>query len=40
MRVTLFNLGITRKLLFPDLDGLADWLRYMKWELPFDAQSY
>lgn len=39
MRVTLFNLGITRKLLFPDLDGLADWLRYMKWGLYFDTQS-
>ena len=26
----LFNYGITRKLLFPELDGLADWLKQMK----------
>jgi len=37
MRVALFNLGITRKLLFPELDGLADWLGYMKWGFPFDG---
>jgi hypothetical protein len=26
----LFNYGIIRKLLFPELDGLADWLKRMK----------
>lgn len=26
----LFNYGITRKLLFPELDGIADWLIQMK----------
>ncbi len=32
IRQTLFNYGITRKLLFPGLDGLADWLVQMKFE--------
>lgn len=39
IRVTLFKYGITRKLLFPELDGIADWLKYMKWGLPRDTQS-
>jgi hypothetical protein len=39
MRVTLFKYGITRKLLFPELDGVADWLKYMKWGLPRDTLS-
>jgi hypothetical protein len=39
IRIILFNYGITRKLLFPDLDGLADWLKYMKWGLPFETRS-
>jgi FRG domain len=30
MRIILFNYGITRKLLFPELDGIADYLKYMK----------
>jgi hypothetical protein len=39
MRITLFNYGITRKLLFPELDGIADYLKYMKWGLPFEMLS-
>jgi len=38
IRIILFNYGITRKLLFPELDGLADWLKYMKWGLPFEIR--
>src|SRR5215212_4101376 len=38
IRIILFNYGITRKLLFPELDGLADWLKYMKWVLPFEMR--
>jgi hypothetical protein len=39
LRVILFNYGITRKLLFPELDGLADWLKYAKWGLPFEMRA-
>lgn len=39
MRAMLFKYGITRKLLFPELDGMADWLKYMKWGYPLDAQT-
>jgi FRG domain-containing protein len=39
MRVTLFKYGITRKLLFPELDGVAAWLKYMKWGLPRDTKT-
>lgn len=28
----LFDYGITRKLLFPGLDGIADWLKQMRFE--------
>ena len=38
IRIILFNYGITRKLLFPELDGLADWLKYLKWGLPFEMR--
>lgn len=39
MRVMLFKYGITRKLLFPELDGIADWLKYMKWGYTLDEQT-
>lgn len=39
MRATLFKYGITRKTLFPELDGVADWLKYLKWGLPRDGGS-
>jgi hypothetical protein len=32
MRRTLFKYGVTRKLLFPGLDGIADWLKQMRFE--------
>jgi FRG domain len=38
IRIVLFNYGITRKLLFPELDGLADYLKYMRWGLPFELR--
>jgi hypothetical protein len=38
IRIILFNYGITRKLLFPELDGVADWLKYMRWGLPFELR--
>jgi hypothetical protein len=38
IRHVLFNYGITRKTLFPELDGLADWITYMKLISPFEPR--
>jgi type I restriction enzyme M protein len=37
IRRALFNYGVTRKIMFPGLDGLADWLMYMKFVAPFET---